>query len=235
MSDAPRTKTNPSYDEWVEYCFTKGLSDFPAPHDNSDVLRFVYEIDPLTLVGHIIRLFEQPEFLLDRYSPDDIGRGVAFIVGVPSEYLAVIYKKQFDDAQRSRVYQAVASLYEHCMDPLTVAEEAGSQTGCNHGSPLQFALFTLWESGGLGWSIVFGKYGRMQAACFEAMERVLHTCKSIGCRESALCGYAYLGMRFQAESGKAFARYLSKRHQPAWLRRFARAGGHYHNMIDPEA
>ena len=59
---------SPVFNEWVEYVFTRGYAEFgelgPA------VELFVDRIDDRVLAQHMIRLFEAPAFVADRYTDE---------------------------------------------------------------------------------------------------------------------------------------------------------------------
>ena len=64
-----------SFDEWLDYCFTRGIDDFNGRGSDSDSDAADARIDRFEgyspRVGeHLLRLFESPEFLSGRFTDD---------------------------------------------------------------------------------------------------------------------------------------------------------------------
>ena len=92
----------PGFDEWVDYCFTRGYSDFHADWEGPDAAelearedRFL-RLDPPLLASHMIKLLESPEFIVDRYADDQIGDAVWFLFGVASGYFHDLRSEALD-------------------------------------------------------------------------------------------------------------------------------------------
>ncbi len=74
----------PTFDEWVEYCFTRGYREFnrdpdlPESDDADTASRFLC-LNPVTLGEYLIALFGAPTFIADRYTDDQIGDAVWFL------------------------------------------------------------------------------------------------------------------------------------------------------------
>src|SRR5437667_652179 len=65
-----------TFQQWVEYVFDRPLSD-PAwywSHDEDGEDLNWWQPDPTTLVDYLTRLFEEPAFLADRYTPEQLNQ-----------------------------------------------------------------------------------------------------------------------------------------------------------------
>jgi len=84
----------PSFNEWVECCFTQGHRDFHSDYEGAEYdayqqrERMFMCMDVVVLAGYITRLFNEPQFIVERFTDNQIADAVWFIFGIASSRLS---------------------------------------------------------------------------------------------------------------------------------------------------
>lgn len=183
------TRVDPGFDEWLDYCFTRGLDDFHARGPDSDahderIARF--ESYSPAIGGHIVRLFESPAFLADRFTDDQLAAGIRYIFGAPSQHF-IGMKAEAPRELIERCVRASLTVFTDLFDPVCVRREERA-SGERPPDSIEQAVIDIWDS---GYDAVAMPQNASEAE-FEAglfvIEGVLERCRSAACRLSALEG-----------------------------------------------
>jgi hypothetical protein len=112
----------PSFDEWVDYCFTRGHADFHADDEGPDsracaarIRRFV-DLDPNCLADYVVRLFSDPSGIAGRYTDDQIGAATWFLFGVASGYFQELRFEAVPEEMKIACMSSVATMYTELYD-----------------------------------------------------------------------------------------------------------------------
>ncbi len=115
----------PSFEEWVEYCFTQGYSDFNSSSKAEDSVaaderferaeRFV-SLDPPLLASYVAKLFRTPSFVASRDTDDQIGDGTWFLFGVASSYFCELRSRQVPKRLQIECMSSVTTMYTDLFD-----------------------------------------------------------------------------------------------------------------------
>ena len=211
-----------TFQQWVEYVFDRPLSD-PAwywSHDEDGEDLNCWQPDPTTLVDYLTRLFEEPAFLADRYTPEQLNQGFWFLFYVGSEYFGgrynVLYNASVPKSQRLRMVRSCLSLYEKlfarvCSNSLSHLNEPGH--------PLNLACYMWWDLGGLTpvadpqapHDAVLQDVVDIDHAKLDVLREALAV-PSVACQESALHGLGHFRAYYRREVEDIVTDFLA-RHQ----------------------
>src|SRR5437868_416167 len=104
----------PTFEEWSDYCFTRGYADFHRRSDElhsaaNDRLRRFIALSPTPLAEYLVRLFENAMELRTKYTPDQIGEATRFIFGraMASEYFCIVRSPATPRDLQVRCYDSV--------------------------------------------------------------------------------------------------------------------------------
>lgn len=140
------------YDEWVRNAFEETPWKRPEfEFSESRVKKLPRDSRPVIapaewneeLAEYLDELFSRPEFLAQRYSPDQLGTGFWFIFGVESSYC--IHARQ-RDVSRSIKYswiREIGTLYERLF--ATVCDESLGHLSESGGSSINGAVYMMWD------------------------------------------------------------------------------------------
>lgn len=202
-----------SFDEWLDAVF-----DHPPRIDPTDVDSAWYwiadvelAVDPGRQVRYLKQLFEQPEVLTRRYSPEQVEEGFWFMFGAGGNewFRDTLWNPEVPWAAREDCIKAVPVLYERLFLP------DGDADGM---------AWMLWDLLAFGYDC--GNKDptkseddrRVQDAMFEAMREMLMRSSLPVAQRAALHGLFHL----KHASGPGLIRtYLDSRRGPGWLREYA--------------
>jgi hypothetical protein len=110
-----------SFQEWVRFIFDHPVSD-PAWFWEDDEYDIEYECTPEVSLRLYTRLFTNPAFLLDEYSPEQIQQGFDFIYfGSGQTIDAALWDEKTDFGLRQQCICSMVALYENLFtrDPIS--------------------------------------------------------------------------------------------------------------------
>ncbi|TVS07725.1 MAG: hypothetical protein EA423_03420 [Phycisphaerales bacterium] len=139
-------KETPTFEAWLEYCFTRGLADFHGQSpDAADERITRFEGYSPAIGGHILRLFESPAVLADRFTDAQLADGVRYIFGTPSQYF-IGMKTEAPPGLIDRCVRASLAVFTDLFDPVCLRREA---EGVSERTPDSFeqAVIDIWDSG----------------------------------------------------------------------------------------
>jgi len=205
----------PTFEEWIEYCFTQGSSDFVAdcrnePQRNHDgptdpealaelvrldqqrqarVDRFA-SIPPRVLAEYLTRLFESPAFIASRYSDEYMADGVWHIFGLESESICIACQDEVPLEVQRRMLRSIATIYRELFDPVCCRTE----TAHDPDTPIAIkgAIYMIWDMDVLEHIVLRPNSPPAMTECgLYVIETILTTCRSHACIQSALHGIGH--------------------------------------------
>lgn len=185
-----------SFNEWVDYVFHRPISN-PAWHwlqdERGDYLDW-WEPDGMVLIEYLTRLFEEPGFLVERYSPEQLDQGFWYILGIGSEYLRVLDDHSVATEAKLRLVRSFSTLYSKLFARVCT----GLPIGDEDGHPLDSACFMWWDMDAIGFREDLPERRSIDNAQLEVLRDALQL-PSAACISSAIHGL-----------GEAYASYSSE-------------------------
>ncbi len=217
----------PSFSDWVEYCFTLGVIDSKEELNGDDEVEYrrscyVYNLNTSTLVEYIVRLFDAPEFIAGRYSRDQIASGIQFLFGHDSDYFPTIHEAQLERGARADCMRAVETLYLRLLDRVCCNGRRDLWAEFIESEPLDRAVFMIWDMGGIE-TFVMSADDRspLVQTGFGVLESILRSCDTSTCMSSALHGLGHMHNRHPQRCKRIIDAFLASREIPPWLREYA--------------
>ncbi|MGE0734083.1 MAG: hypothetical protein AB7G15_20245 [Alphaproteobacteria bacterium] len=196
-----------SYPTWVEHVFSHAV----RPHGNA----WYFDLDapyvsgpPITVIGHMTRLFADPEPALDFFADDQIAQGLYYVISPgASDYMHHLYDVQVPAAARMQCFTSMYTLFERifaprCAQLLSHIDEPGTV-------PMNGVCY-MW------WDILATRVGRqdhgqseINAAILSTLARTLEL-PSVACQEAALHGLGHTARYAQAQVNGLIDEYLRR-------------------------
>ena len=225
----------PSFDEWVGYCFTHGYADFAGTSTDSEAVRDARElrfgsIDPITVTQYMVRLFESPSFIIDRYDDDAIAAATHYIFGIPSGYFHLARSDDVPQELQVRCIRALTTMYRDLFDRVCGRRGADPDTDLCETEAVDGAVYMIWDMNCLEGAIMFPKKGAILVEpCLEVLGTVLRKSRTSACRISILHGIGHIYAHYASEPGNVIAQrlrqmvdaYLQRQDIPEWIREYA--------------
>ena len=225
------TTPYPDYHEWVAYCFEQGYSDFHEDEKTADepkeVIwereeRFCGRIPYDVLTEYGIRLFEQPAFLIEKYTDQQITEGVWFLFGSASEYFHDFRDKVVPTDNQLALMHSVATMYTDLFDRVCNRHGKDPDEDCVNELPLDVAVFMIWDMSCIEGPLCFPKdHPHLVDPSFDVLETALFKCRTSTCKLSALHGLGEVQRKHQERVHELIDRFLDQPDQPEFLREYA--------------
>ncbi|MGD8450584.1 MAG: hypothetical protein PVJ57_02100 [Phycisphaerae bacterium] len=218
----------PSFDEWVEYCFTQGHADSSvesgAPGYGEIMTRWsrFTDFEMRVLPEYITRLFRSPAFLADRYSDDQIGDGTWFLLGVESEYFLKLWFLPVGPDIQIECMSSVATLYTELYD--RVCCKRGTDPGGDYTNSLKvdIAVHMIWDMCSLDAAVMPPEpMPHLVEPAFTVLDTILRRCRTSSCLTSALHGLGHLHEAHPRRVEKLIDRFLVSRQVSEHVREYA--------------
>lgn len=200
-----------TFEEWLTWIFDHPVQGY------GDWWR---DLEPIQLQGSeqahvfgqalscLIRLFEDPSFLMDRFSPGQIDQGIHFII-VGSSHFSLLWCDEVPWEDRDRAFKAIPSLYQSLFAPLYEDKlSVGSRTR-DPDCPTS-VCYMWWDFCSVCSLDDWPEGERVNNAIFEAFEAILQL-KSEACLESVLHGLGHAHLYQPARSASMIKRFLEAR------------------------
>jgi hypothetical protein len=189
----------PSFDEWVEYCFTDGYRDFCGWADEPDDVVTAREeryhtFAPRTITSYLTRLFESPGFIADRYTDEQIADATWFIFGSSaSSYIHDARSPGVPREEQVRCLASVATMYTRLFDRVCGERGSNPDEDLREKTRLDGAVYMIWDMGGVEGTVLFpGRLPHLEKPGIEVLETILTECRTSACRTSALHGIGHI-------------------------------------------
>jgi len=129
--------TNISFDEFVKLVFEQPIQPEPTEGDDLSLPYVDTQIDSKKICAYYVRLFQQPEFLLSRFTKQQLENGFWAVMGDSHEWSAgnIIDWSDTPLSSRAECIESMATLFER----LFVSE------------PLDTSVHMWWDSLCYGW------------------------------------------------------------------------------------
>lgn len=224
----------PSFEEWVEYCFTNACADWEDYMSEEASHRYdrLGSLESGMLVSYLTTLFESPAFLADRYTPDSIAKAMWFIFSTRSEYFKQVRLDPINPEEQIRCIRSVATLYTDLLDRVCGDWGRDPDADLRERSKIDEAVYMIWDMDNLEGTLMFPEYHpHLVDPGLFVLETVLRKCRTSACLVSALHGIGHcvgqahssghrelMGRLQRLVDGLVFSREL-----PAWLLEYAGA------------
>lgn len=230
----------PTFEEWVHDCFTQKQDDAV---EQSSVTEAISEhqgpqllpLTDLVTTQYLVRLFESPGFIADRYSRPQIADGIWYIFGARSDMIFnVIYSEIPIDLQ-IRAYRSVLTLYTDFLDGVCGIDVDNPDSDPRTGGGVDSAVYMIWDMDHLIIPLQSpSEHPHLVEPSIYILENVLLRCRTTTCILSALHGIGHAcqcdAMRGDPEDRviatrlrAAVDRLLKTREIPTWLTEYAHA------------
>lgn len=169
---------------------------FDQPPDG-DVYERADDDDPISvdfphriLVEHMTRLFESPEFLLDAYDRQQIGKGLWYLASSGgSDFMFALHDTTIPWSQRRRCLSSIFTLFERVFDSLC-GHKLGHLIRTDDGDHLHSACYMWWDIFPTRASDSQADNKQFSNTMLDVMERTLTLSSEAAC-ESALHGLGH--------------------------------------------
>jgi len=192
-------RTPSTWDEWVHFCFTEG--DVDADH------LYIGSTDT-DIAIYLTRLFENPAFIADRYTDEQIARGTWYIFGTATWYMHGVIHGDVPPDLQIRCVRGITKMYTDLYDKVC-GKRGRSPGGAKLRTKVDGAVYMMWDMDCLAG---IHSIPHLIEPGIEIMESVLRQCRTTACRMSAL---------------HAIGHYVQEHHKPA-----PRIAGRFRALID---
>lgn len=218
----------PSFDDWVEYCFTQAYVDFSFPsggsgYEEADVRADKFCcFDPIVLADYITTLFGSPGFIAQRYSDEQIADATWYLFGVASCYFGELFSDAVPTETQVRCMDLVATFYTDLFDLVCGKRGTDPDTDYTNSLSVDVAVYMIWELGNIGGAVMIpGRYPHVAESGFGVLKTVLEKCRTSSCLMSALHGLGHIQMDNPERVEQIIDDFLSNRQIPMWLHEYA--------------
>ncbi len=218
----------PSFDDWVEYCFTQGNVDFhfrygsPGYEEVEKRIEKFCDLDPIVLADYIAALFESPGFIAQRYSDEQIAEATWFLFGAASCYFGDLFSKTVSNETQVRCMELVATFYTDLFDLVCGKRGTDPDTDYTNSLSVDIAVYMIWEVSLIGGVVMFPRRdSHLAEPGFGVLETVLEKCRTSSCLMSALHGLGHIQMENPRRAEQIIDDFLSSRQVPLWLHEYA--------------
>jgi hypothetical protein len=223
------TSATPSFDEWVEYCFTQGYADFRLEcgspgYDEADsrAERFV-GLDPRTLAGYLRRLFSAPAALAERYTDGQIAGATWFLFGCASEYFSALRSAVVPPDEQVACMASVATLYTDLYDRICCKRASDPDGEHTNTVEVDMAVYMIWDMDCIAGAIIHPKEApHLLEPTFAVLDTVLRRCRTSTCQISALHGLGHVHEYHPQRTERMIDAFLAGRRPADWVREYAR-------------
>lgn len=202
MEEHEGIKGDLTFNEWIDHVFDH--SD-PGWHWEDDAPYWNPLTAPSQALSFLGRLFSNPSFLIDLFTPNQIGGGLNFLVNNScSNYAFVFLNEDLPIEERVRGIHAIGTLYLELLSRICQPELShGRRAQSPESTQADYICYMFWD--------LFPLYARskspfkstqaevaahlddhlkVEAACLDAMETTL-AIEHIACQEGALHGLGH--------------------------------------------
>jgi len=227
----------PTFDEWVEYCFTRGYREFnrdsslPESGDADTASRFLC-LNPVALGEYLIALFEAPTFIADRYTDDQIGDAVWFLFGIASSYFHTIFSEQTPVTLQVKCMSSVLSMYTGVLDRVCCKRGSDPEGRYTNSLKVDIAVYMVWDMDSIEIPLCHPAGSpHLVSPAFEVLEGILTSCQTSTCLASALHGLGHIRDGHPQRVEHIISRFLAhrrlgRRRIRGWLQTYAELAKH---------
>lgn len=181
MTELP--STTPSFEDWVDYCFTNGYRDF-----NEGLVDSTYSlVDPPLLAEYLGKLFADPAPICEHYLDEFIAGGIWFIFGAASEYMHRASRPVVPLDRQRHWLSSVSTMYRKLF--FWRCDDHGESRDVDLTNKLKIdgAIYMIWDMDQLQYII---RRPELLDTGFGVLSEILEL-PSYTCRKSALHGLAH--------------------------------------------
>ena len=218
------------FEAWVEYCFTSGYTDFNgySGHYDGDLVAALARHDAFVLVpaattaSHMIRLFEDPRFIVDTYNDQQIGDATWFIFGMAGQCFVRAMSEEVEAFEQVRLLRAIETMYVECFDRVCCMRGTMNDEPCYDFFHVDGAVYMIGDMGGFpSWMRGRGSLSHFVDPILEVLTNILKRCRTSTCHISALHGLGHNVRGHPERIGAIIDRYLTRGDLLDWVRSYA--------------
>ncbi len=221
MSDS----STPSFDAWVEYCFTGGYHDFHAGHgspERCEYERWTEGLEPPTLAEFVVRLFRSPAFIADRYTDDQIADATWFLFGCASGYFHVLRSDAVPRSLQIEYTASVATLYTELFDRVCCKRGANPDGDYTNDLKVDTAVYMIWDMDCIEGAVMFPESSpHLVEPSFGVLDTVLARCCTSSCQVSALHALGHIHPYHPQRAERMIDAFIASRSVAQWVRNYA--------------
>lgn len=226
----------PQFDDWIEYCFTRGCADFrdegSGTHYYSLQTYFLEEgreqhIPVTTAADFLCRFFRDPAVAADRFTDEQLADGLWFIFGVASHYFPYVRRDPVPADLQTKLLTALTPLYEVLLDPVCCRRgKADTSTNCVEEEYLDNAVWMIWDmigfdAEGVNAGLFPAEAPHQAGIALDVLEGILSKCRTSTCHMSALHALGHLHARHSQRVVPMIDRHLDRPGVAGWVRDYA--------------
>lgn len=213
-----------TFQEWITHVFDHPVNeDISWWHDLDADWEEIWSenANPALTLSFLTRLFEEPGFLIERFTAGQIDQGLYYLVDNScSEHMFALRDSELPWEVRCKCIAAMASLYEKLLAPLNGNSLGHTATRHDPDHP-NFACHMWWDVIPLYGGLDHPDRGGINQAVLEVFEKTLKL-KSEACLESVLHGLGHWHLYLPEKTGPIVRRFLAERKDISpTLRRYA--------------
>ncbi|HTE19358.1 MAG TPA: hypothetical protein VK689_13370 [Armatimonadota bacterium] len=218
-----RELTELSYEGWVNWVFDHPVTE-PPWHFEGDADWWDEERDPAATAGYLARLFEEPERLLEQFTPAQINVGLWFLASVScSNHMFALLDEAVPWAARKRAIEAMAVLYEKLFAPVCTEFYGHLGAGPEKPNPVNSICYMWWDLCPVTPYAPSPSDPERDAVVLDVLQRILRL-PSPACREAALRGLGRSQARYPTRTQQIIDELLAREPAlPAELQAYALA------------
>ena len=212
-----------TYEGWVTWVFDHPITE-PPWHFEAEADWWDEERVPETTTSYLTRLFENPEGLLERFTPEQINAGLWFLsnVGCSNHMFALLDQAVPWPAQK-RAIEAMAVLYEKLFARVCAEFYGHLGSGPEKPSPLNSICYMWWEHWPAAPCSGPPTNTERETLVLDVLQRTLRI-PSIACREAALHGLGHSESSYPTRTRQIIDEFLAAEpNLPAELQAYALA------------
>ena len=208
---AERQLKNLAFEDWVEHCFSHDVP-LHGPAWHFDLESDLWCGSPAETVGHITRLFEDPEPPLAYFSDAQIAQGLDYIINnAAGDLLASIREPSIPIDARLRCARSIARVYDRLFAPRCTQHLSHLNRGDMPVGPLNGVCYMWWDTVPALAAPDDPNHKPMNAAMLDLWRHAL-SLDSIACQESALHGLGHWSFHDKAAVASIVDAYLKAHH-----------------------
>lgn len=218
------------FEAWVEYCFTSGYADFMRSSSPNDSFFEAKEarheaftqMSAARVVAHMIRLFEDPGVIVDKYDEQQIGDATWFIFGIGGQCFVRAMSEEVEASEQVRLIRAIETMYVECFDRVCCMRGTMNDEPCYDFFHVDGAVYMIGDMGGFpNWMRGRGSLPHFVDPILEVLTNILKRCRTSTCHISALHGLGHNVRGHPERIGAIIDRYLTRSDLLDWVRSYA--------------
>lgn len=228
-----------SFEDWLDYVFDRPIAtesgeEWYWQDDEAGQPLAWWRPEPTEIAEFLIRLFESPTLLLQRFTELQLCQGLWFIFGCgsapndgdddwfsksdfdfePINYVLRALDSRVPNPVQVRLVRSILVLYRELFEPACsnwfgLSRDEPLPDDPELVNPLDDVCWMIWDSSELAQIVRSPRYSHLVDPAFDVLEQMLNL-KSANCRAAALHGLGHLQETFPTRVGELVDVFLAK-------------------------